>query len=49
MAFASANQLVFSVVPGVATEVTAVIDVSGSNRTSLRRGTAVHFYQRAEA
>src|SRR5262249_53323515 len=45
LAFAAANQLVFSVQPGVATEVTAVIDVAGSNRASLQRGTSVHFYE----
>jgi hypothetical protein len=45
MAFTAANQLVFSVIPSVATEVTAVFDVAGSNRASQRRGTAVHFYR----
>ncbi len=47
LAFAAANQLVFSVQPGAATEVTAVIDVAGSNRASLARGTSVHFYEAA--
>ena len=45
LAFAAANQLVFSVEPGVCTEVTAVIDVAGGNRASLQRGTSVHFYE----
>jgi hypothetical protein len=49
LAFAAANPLVFSVQPGVATEVTAVIDVAGSNRASLSRGTSVHFYESRSA
>lgn len=49
LAFAASNQLVFSVVPGAATEVTAVIEVAGGNRRSLARGAALHFYEERAA
>jgi hypothetical protein len=44
MTYTVANQLVFTVEPGHLTEVTAVLHVSGSNRSAQERGTAVHFY-----
>jgi hypothetical protein len=44
MTYGVVNQLVFSVVPGRLTEVTAVLHVAGSNRAAQERGTAVHFY-----
>jgi hypothetical protein len=44
MTYTVANQLVFCVVPGRSTEVTAVMHVAGTNRAAQERGTAVHFY-----
>ena len=48
MAYDAANQLAFTLSPGRRTEVTAVVDVAGSNRSSLERGTAVHIYRSDE-
>jgi hypothetical protein len=44
LTFAAANQLIVHAVPGRFTEVTAVMHVSGSNRTALARGSALHLY-----
>ncbi len=44
LTYASANQLVVHSVAGRFTEVTAVMHVSGSNRTALARGSALHLY-----
>ena len=44
LVFTAANQLVAHAVPGRFTEVTAVMHVSGSNRTALARGSALHLY-----
>jgi hypothetical protein len=46
MTYGAANQLAFELWPGRATEVVAVVDVAGTNRASLVRGTAVHLYAR---
>jgi hypothetical protein len=45
LTYSVANQLIFSVVPGRLTEVTAVVHIAGTNRASQERGTAVHFYK----
>lgn len=42
--YGAANQLIAHAVPGRFTEVTAVMHVSGSNRTALARGSALHLY-----
>jgi hypothetical protein len=44
LTYGAANQLVVQVVPGRFTEVTGVMHVSGSNRTALARGSALHLY-----
>ena len=44
LTYGAANQLVAHVQPGRFTEVTAVMHVSGSNRTALARGSALHLY-----
>ena len=44
LTYGAANQLVVQSVPGRFTEVTAVMHVSGSNRTALARGSALHLY-----
>jgi histidine kinase-like protein len=44
LTYGAANQLVAHAVPGRFTEVTAVMHVSGSNRTALARGSALHLY-----
>jgi hypothetical protein len=44
LTYGAANQLVVHVVPHRFTEATAVMHVSGSNRTALARGSALHLY-----
>jgi hypothetical protein len=44
LTYGAANQLVVQSVAGRFTEVTAVMHVSGSNRTALARGSALHLY-----
>jgi anti-sigma regulatory factor (Ser/Thr protein kinase) len=44
LVYSAANQLVAHAVHGRFTEVTAVMHVSGSNRTALARGSALHLY-----
>jgi hypothetical protein len=44
LTYGAANQLVAHAVRGRFTEVTAVLHVSGSNRTALARGGALHLY-----
>ncbi len=44
LTYSAANQLVIHALPGRFTEVTAVMHVSGSNRTALARGSALHLY-----
>jgi hypothetical protein len=44
LVYSAANQLVAHAVAGRFTEVTAVMHVSGSNRTALARGSALHLY-----
>jgi hypothetical protein len=44
LTFGAANQLIGHAVAGRFTEVTAVMHVSGSNRTALARGSALHLY-----
>jgi anti-sigma regulatory factor (Ser/Thr protein kinase) len=44
LTYGAANQLVAHAVRGRFTEVTAVMHVSGSNRTALARGSALHLY-----
>lgn len=44
LVYTAANQLVAHAVAGRFTEVTAVMHVSGSNRTALARGSALHLY-----
>jgi len=44
LTYGAANQLVAHAVPGRFTEVTAVMHVSGPNRTALARGSALHLY-----
>jgi hypothetical protein len=44
LTYGAANQLVVHCVPQRFTEVTAVMHVSGSNRTALARGSALHLY-----
>jgi anti-sigma regulatory factor (Ser/Thr protein kinase) len=44
LTYGAANQLVVQSVAGKFTEVTAVMHVSGSNRTALARGSALHLY-----
>ena len=44
LTYGAANQLIAHAVPGRFTEVTAVMHVSGSNRTALARGSALHLY-----
>jgi hypothetical protein len=42
--YGAANQLVAHTKVGRFTEMTAVLHVSGSNRTALARGSALHLY-----
>jgi hypothetical protein len=44
LTYSASNQLVVHRVAGRFTEVTAVLHVSGSNRTALARGSALHLY-----
>ena len=44
LVYGAANQLIAHAVGGRFTEVTAVMHVSGSNRTALARGSALHLY-----
>jgi anti-sigma regulatory factor (Ser/Thr protein kinase) len=44
LTYGAANQLIAHALPGRFTEVTAVMHVSGSNRTALARGSALHLY-----
>ena len=44
LTYTAANQLICHALPGRFTEVTAVMHVSGSNRTALARGSALHLY-----
>ena len=44
LTYTAANQLIAHAVPGRFTEVTAAMHVSGSNRTALARGSALHLY-----
>jgi hypothetical protein len=44
LTYTAANQLIAHAAPGRFTEVTAVMHVSGSNRTALARGSALHLY-----
>ena len=44
LTYGAANQLIAHAVAGRFTEVTAVMHVSGSNRTALARGSALHLY-----
>jgi len=44
LTYGAANQLVVHSLPHRFTEVTAVMHVSGSNRTALARGSALHLY-----
>jgi hypothetical protein len=44
LTYTAANQLIAHALPGRFTEVTAVMHVSGSNRTALARGSALHLY-----
>ena len=44
LTYGAANQLIAHAVSGRFTEVTAVMHVSGSNRTALARGSALHLY-----
>jgi hypothetical protein len=44
LTYSAANQLVIHALPARFTEVTAVMHVSGSNRTALARGSALHLY-----
>jgi len=44
LTFGAANQLIAHAMRGRFTEVTAVMHVSGSNRTALARGSALHLY-----
>ena len=44
LTYTASNQLIVHALPGRFTEVTAVIHVSGSNRTALARGSALHLY-----
>jgi hypothetical protein len=44
LTYVAANQLVVHAIPHRFTEVTAVMHVSGSNRTALARGSALHLY-----
>lgn len=44
LVYGAANQLIAHALPGRFTEVTAVMHVSGSNRTALARGSALHLY-----
>jgi hypothetical protein len=44
LTYGSSNQLIVHAVPGRFSEVTAVMHVSGSNRTALARGSALHLY-----
>ena len=44
LTYGAANQLVVHCIPQRFTEVTAVMHVSGSNRTALARGSALHLY-----
>lgn len=44
LTYGAANQLIAHAVHGRFTEVTAVMHVSGSNRTALARGSALHLY-----
>jgi hypothetical protein len=44
LVYGAANQLVIHAMSGRFTEVTAVMHVSGSNRTALARGSALHLF-----
>jgi hypothetical protein len=44
LTYTAANQLIAHALSGRFTEVTAVMHVSGSNRTALARGSALHLY-----
>jgi anti-sigma regulatory factor (Ser/Thr protein kinase) len=44
LTFTAVNQLVVASTPGKFTEVTAVLHLSGLNRTALARGSALHLY-----
>jgi anti-sigma regulatory factor (Ser/Thr protein kinase) len=44
LTYTAANQLIAHAVRGRFTEMTAVMHVSGSNRTALARGSALHLY-----
>jgi len=44
LTYGAANQLIAHAMRGRFTEVTAVMHVSGSNRTALARGSALHLY-----
>jgi hypothetical protein len=44
LTYGASNQLIVLAVPGRFTEVTSVMHVSGSNRTALARGSALHLY-----
>jgi hypothetical protein len=44
LVYGAANQLVIHCIAGRFTEVTAVMHVSGSNRTALARGSALHLF-----
>jgi hypothetical protein len=44
LTFGAANQLAVHAVAGKFTELTAVIHIAGSNRTSLARGSSLHLY-----
>jgi hypothetical protein len=44
LTYGASNQLIVLAVPNRFTEVTSVMHVSGSNRTALARGSALHLY-----
>jgi hypothetical protein len=44
LTYGASNQLIVHAQPGRFTEVTSVMHVSGSNRTALARGSALHLY-----
>jgi hypothetical protein len=44
LTYGASNQLIVHAMPGRFTEVTSVMHVSGSNRTALARGSALHLY-----
>lgn len=45
MTYLAANQLLFSVVPGVLTEATAVLHIAGRHRDAQSMGCALHFFR----